>query len=408
MDEFAKSYPDTHRLTVLFTTRRPPAQVRSTRDDLTKYAARHGSQVASRVQFLAETLDLFSLHSVRALSRRLNRNFTKIDAIILNAGWGGWSGLDWPRAVYTVLTDIVNATTWPTYKLAKAGVTTPRQTNLPEEKPLSAVFCANVFGHYMLAHNIMPLLRRSSNKRNGAGRVIWISSIEATSSFFDVDDIQALKSEAAYESSKALTDILALTSDLPSTAPWVKSFLAVESETESSSSSSSSSESTPINYLSHPGIFGSSIVPLIMPLWYCMLAAFYLSRLLGSPWHTVTTYIGANAPVWLALSPQAVLDEAERPYRENGGGHAKWGSSTGRLGKPCVANTEIDGWGYSGVVDRPPVVPEDRERRRKPGMKQYQTAEDRLRFEELGRRSWQYMEELRVEWDRLLDISEKS
>jgi 3-keto steroid reductase len=405
VDEFAKSYPDTHRLTVVFTTRRPPAQVRSTRDDLTKYAARHGAQLASRVQFLAETLDLFSLHSVRALSRRLNRNFTKLDAIILNAGWGGWSGLNWPMAVFKVLTDMVNATTWPTYKLSKAGVTTPRQTELAEEKPLSAVFCANVFGHYMLAHNVMPLLRRSG-KPNGPGRVIWISSIEATTSFFDVDDIQALKSAAPYESSKALSDILALTSDLPSTAPWVKSFLAADSS-ESESSKEPSTGPPPINYVSHPGIFGSSIVPLIMPLWYCMLAAFYISRLLGSPWHTVTTYIGANAPVWLTLSPQEILDEAEKPYRENGGGHSKWGSSTDRFGRPRVANTELDGWGYGGVVGRPPVVPEDRTRRRKPGMK-LQTAEDRLQFEELGRRSWQYMEELRIEWDRLLDVSEKS
>jgi 3-keto steroid reductase len=138
-----------------------------------------------------------------------------------------------------------------------------------------------------------------------------------------------------------------------------------------------------------------------------MLAAFYISRLLGSPWHTVTTYLGANAPVWLALSSQEALDEAETPYRDNGGGHCKWGSSTHRFGGACIANTEIDGWGYGGVVDRPPVVPEDRARRRKPGMK-LQTPEDRLQFEELGRRSWQYMEELRIEWDRLLDIDEKS
>lgn len=408
MDEFVKTYPNTHRLTVLFTTRRPPAQVRETRDELNRYAARHGAQVAGRVQFLAETLDLFSLHSVRALSRRLNRNFTKIDAIILNAGWGGWSGLDWPTAVFTVLTDMVNATTWPSYKLAKAGVTVPRQTKLAEEKPLGAVFCANTFGHYMLAHNLMPLLRRAgNNKRNGAGRVIWISSIEATTSLFNVDDIQALKSVAPYEGSKALTDILALTSDLPSTAPWVKSFLAVDSSQNESSEESSSTGPPPINYVTHPGVFGSSIVPLILPLWYCMFVAFYISRWLGSPWHTVTTYIGANAPVWLALSPQEVLDAAEKPYRENGGGYSKWGSSTDRLGNPVVANTELDGWGYGGVVDRPPVVPEDRTRRRKRGMK-IQTPEDRLQFEELGRRSWQYMEELRVEWDRLLDADEKS
>ncbi|KAH8697609.1 hypothetical protein BGW36DRAFT_397279 [Talaromyces proteolyticus] len=407
IDEFAQNFSAKHKLTIIFTTRRPPAKVTETRNGLLKYASRHGNPVASRITVLAETLDLCDLWSVRALSRRLNRNFPKLDAIILNAGAGGWLGLNWPKTLYNVFTDFVHALTWPNFKLGSVGVTVPRHTNLPEETPLGLVFCGNVFGHYMLAHNLMPLLRRSG-RPNGPGRVIWTGSIEATINFFDVEDIQALKRDVAYESSKTLTDLLALTSDLPSTAPWVNSYLADDSQPSSKSTTATElvNSPAPIIYVSHPGIFGSSVVPLILPLWYCMLAAMYIARFIGSPWHTVSTYLGAIAPVWLALSPQEVLDEAEKPYRENGGGYVKWGSSTDRLGNPLVACTEIDGWGFGGVIGTG-VLPEDRARRRKRGMK-YTTAEDRVRFEELGRRSWQQMEELRVHWEKLLDAAEES
>lgn len=410
IDEFKKNFPNTHKLALIFTTRRPPAQVHKLKNSLRKYALRPGSQVADRIHIFAETLDLLDLSSVRALSRRLNRNFPKLDAILLNAGIGGWSGLNWPLAVYSVLTDLIQATTWPHYKLGYVGMVVPKHTQRPEEKPLGSVFCSNVFGHYMLAHNVVPLLKRSGQP-NGPGRIIWLSSIEATSRFFDVDDIQGLKSNAAYESSKTLTDILALTSDLPATAPWVKSFLSTDEEEEEEKTekpdnkSSSSNGSPPITYLAHPGICGTSIVPLILPLVWAMKAAFYLARWLGSHWHPNSPYLGANAPVWLALSSQSELDAAEKPYRERGGGHSKWGSATDIFGNPLVANTETDGWGFGGVLGGP-VLEVDKTRRRKRGMK-VATAEDRERFEETGRRCWQQMEELRIEWERLLDTLER-
>lgn len=407
IDEFAKKNPDTHKLTLIITTRRPPAQVKELEAGLKKYARRLGSQVADRINVLTETIDLLDLPSVRTLSRRLNRNFPKLDAIILNAGIGGWSGINWPSAIFNVITDLVHATTWPTYKLGYVGMVVPKQTHHTDEKPLGSTFCANVFGHYMLAHNVMPLLRRSGQP-NGPGRIIWVSSIEATTNHFDMGDIQGLKSDKAYESSKTLTDILALTSDLPSTSPWVQRFLSIdENRTTPSSAITTESDTgpTPVTYVAHPGICGTSIIPLILPLYYCMSAAFYIARLLGSPWHSITSYIGANAPVWLALSSQSTLDAAEKPYRDRGGGRAKWGSSTDRYGTPIVASTEIDGWGFGGVVDGP-VTAEDKARRRKRGMKPA-TSEDRLQFEEMGRRCWQQMEEMRVEWEALLDTLEQ-
>lgn len=352
--------------------------------------------------------------SVRALSRRLLRDVPKLDAIVLNAGLGGWTGIDWPKAIWEVMTDTLHAVSWPTYKIGQVGVVTKKQTTalLPssgekgekkeiEEPRLGTIFCANVFGHYMLAHNVVPLLKRSGQP-NGPGRIIWVSSLEGTIKLFDPEDIQGLRSEYAYESSKALTDILALTSNLPSTAPWVNSFLSVDDD----KSSTKPQQQEKVNvYLTHPGICATSILPLPFGLVYLMLISFWLARFLGSPWHTLSTYAGAIAPVWLSLSPQQVLDDAESPYiQHGGGGRAKWGSSCDRLGRESFASTEVDGWGYGGVVG-PAVVEEDRRRMRKRGATDL-TREEREKFEELGRRCWQEMEELRIRWDRILDEAE--
>lgn len=345
---------------------------------------------------------------MRTLSRRLQSTFPKLDSIILNAGLGGWTGINWPVAVWSVLTDLVHACSWPTYKLATAGaVTEPQTKNLPEDEDeprLGAVFCANVFGHYMLAHNVVPLLKKSSGL-DGPGRIIWVSSLEGTIKMFDVEDIQGLRTKAPYESSKALTDVLALTANLPSAAPWVRGFYQADHANDTNNDDDEKEDgASPNMYLTHPGICGSGILPLSLPLYYAMMTAFWLARLLGSPWHTVSTYLGACAPVWLGLSAQAELDDAEAPYVQKGGGRVKWGSSCELFRCDQPVCTEVDGWGFGGVVG-PAVCEGDRCRRRKRGAVDL-TVEDRERFESLGRECWKRMEELRVKWDALLDKEE--
>ncbi|GIK03212.1 3-keto-steroid reductase [Aspergillus viridinutans] len=410
VDEFLKSHRHPHQsLTVIFTTRSTKKgndTLLRLQDHLRGASASVSASAAAsaRVTFVPENVDLSNLVSVRALSRRLNQTLPKLDAIVLNAGLGGWTGINWPKAIWGVVTDLVHEVSWPSFKIAPAGMVTDPQTARGDDKEprLGAVFCANVFGHYMLAHNVMPLLRHS-DQLHGPGRVIWVSSLEATVNHLDVDDIQGLRTLAPYESSKALTDILALTSDLPSTAPWVKSFYSTDEQPEHHKETEQEPPH-PNMFLTHPGICGTGILPLSWPLFYSMLAAFWLARLLGSPWHTISTYAGACAPVWLALSAQAVLDDAEAPYRRSGGGRVKWGSSCNRLGQDRPVCTEVDGWGYGGVVG-PAVLDGDRCRRRKRGAADL-TAEEKLQYEDLGRKCWQRMEELRIQWDGLLDEAE--
>ncbi|EAW10586.1 3-keto-steroid reductase [Aspergillus clavatus NRRL 1] len=408
VDDFLKAHQNSNQsLTIIFTTRSTKKgndTLLRLQDHLrTSSPSSSNATAAARVTFIPENVDLSNLVSVRALSRRLNQTLPKLDAIVLNAGLGGWTGIHWPKAIWGVLTDLVHEVSWPSFKLAPAGMVTDPQTSLGAAEPrLGAVFCANVFGHYMLAHNVMPLLQRSG-RPNGPGRVIWVSSLEASANLFDIDDLQGLRTLAPYESSKALTDILALTSNLPSTAPWVRSFYSTD-DIDNDSNDKTQHLQPPNTYLTHPGICGTGILPLSWPLFYAMLCAFWLARLLGSPWHTVSTYMGACAPVWLALAAQSDLDAAEAPYLRNAGGRAKWGSSCSWSGRDAPASTEVDGWGYGGVVG-PAVVAGDRSRRRKRGAADL-TVEEKERFEELGRKCWQHMEELRVQWDQLLDQAE--
>jgi 3-keto steroid reductase len=391
-------------LTIVFTTR----SARKAQDTIRGLEAHlrgtsPSSSAAARIHFVSESVDLGNLVSVRELSRKLVHTLPRLDAIILNAGIGGWSGIHWPKAIWGVCTDLIHQVTWPNYKLAATGVLTAKQTKTEEEPALGSIFCANVFGHYMLAHNLTPLLKRAHI--NGPGRIVWVSSIEGTYKQFNVDDIQGLRTAAPYESSKALTDILALTSNLPSTAPWsVESFLESETELNTHAIHTDAPEASPRSYLSHPGICATSIVPLILPLAWAMVATFWAARILGSPWHPLSTYLGACAPVFLALASQAKLEAAEEPYHRAGGGRAKWGSSCTRTGVASPASTEVDGWGHGGVVGTP-VVEADRLRRRKRGA-EYLTKEQKEEFEELGRQCWKQMEDLRVQWDEILDQAE--
>lgn len=336
-----------------------------------------------RVSFQPENLDLTSLHSVQHLAQGLINSIPRLDAILLNAGVGGFTGINWPLAIWSVITNLVAAVTYPTFKLSSIGATTLSQKSSGsnpdlsqgEDPPLGEIFCANVFGHYLLAHGLVPLLSRSSS----TGRIIWISSLEAYAHTFSPADIQGLAAQQPYESSKRLTDILALTANLRSTLPYVSRFLSASTSPPPRPlmKSLTAKPSTPKIYLAHPGICATAIIPLAFPLQWLMTLAFYLARLLGSPWHTVSPYKGACAPVWLALTSSEELEAMETAAGAEAGreisegdtiSSSKWGSGTYRLGRERVLRTAVEGAGSA-------------------------------EWEELSRETWREMERLREEWE---------
>jgi 3-keto steroid reductase len=338
-----------------------------------------------RVHFRQERLDLLSLVSVQKLSKRLRETIPKLDALICNAGIGGWTGINWPVAIFSILTTWKRALTYPTFKLSGTGWVTKPQTSTTaqgKDPELGEVFCANVFGHYLLGHYLAPLLARHSRSEDARGRIIWVSSIEAYDFTFHVKDIQGLGSKVPYESSKRLTDIMAITSTLPSTSKHINQYLEY--------SESSEKTTKPRIYVSHPGICGTSIVPLPLILEYLMFAAFYLARFLGSQWHSVTVEKGATAMVWLALASQSTLDSMEKQE-----GAGKWGSATDFWGHERVERTEVGGWGWGGKLG-------EQKRKGRDPYAQDLTKESLEEFCESGVKCWAEMEKLRIEWEHRL------
>ena len=364
---------------------------------------------------------------MHALSARLLKNLPRLDCIICNAGIGGCRGIDWPYAIWTVLTDLVHAVSWPQFKLQSVGVTAAPQTfsittdTFSRDEPaLGQVFISNVFGHYILSHALLPLLSASSDK----GRIVFTSSIESRPLHLNINDIQALESDSAYESSKHLTDVLALTSTLRSTKPFVQRFLSTSSPQASQTISlmdNESPEETPPDsapgtpppvitladneyhppttpgpkiYLAHPGVCATAFVPLPIILYYIMVAAMYLARWFGSPWHTCSAYKGACAPVWLALVDQEEIEDMEQ--RE---GKGKWGSAVDIGGHERVMRTVVEGWGVGGRMGEGGMRGRRGTRRE---IDKEVTKEDREEFEEVGRQCWRQMEALRVQWEQLM------
>lgn len=364
-----------------------------------------------------------------------NIRIPRLDVLVCNAGIGGWSGLDWGVAVWTVLTNMPESVTWPVFKKARIGAKVRgllknanekdneeitqtllngsgdvKDQEAAEDEPvLGEVFCANVFGHYILGHELMPLLSTVEGKSNNErGRIVWVSSIEAQSECFDENDFQGLQSSIPYESSKRLTDILALTADLPAVRKTSASYFEVLPQEQCNSDEEQAGEKQrkPEIYLTHPGICATDIIALNFILNWAMTMAFYIARWMGSIWHPVSSYKGACAPVWVSLADQSTLDEMEKrcPNHEsgNGNGKGKWGSSTDLWGRLRVRRTEVGGWGWSGEVGREEELEQERRGRKKGAVDS--TTEAREEFEMLGERCWRRMEELRVEWEGRLGL----
>lgn len=414
---------------VLIPTTRSPKKSQETIDGLRKHTkefaatsqalrARAGpnydpKQTTRRVHILSVQVDLCNLLSVRRAANQLvsgtlsspsdddafvslvDVRIPRLDSVIFNAGIGGWYGLDWSKVFHNIFTKgLVSATTWPTFKGAAAGrVIDPiRGAKGDGAGPqVGEVFCANVFGHYVFAQRLVPLLTRPADgDAIPPGRIIWESSVEPDWASFSPDDLQAVKTTAAYESTKELTDLLALTSTLPASRPYVDKYLGADR----------GAGTPPKIYLVHPGVVQTTLFPLSAFMYFWYTVVLYIARWLGSPWHPITAYNGACAPVWLALQEQEWLDGARAE-------RVKWGSSTDFWGECRVKKTEVDGWGWEGRVEEMRALRQQGKLKgRKPGI--VDVTEERLvEFMERGAACWREMEQLREEWEARADAAEQ-
>ncbi|TGJ86303.1 hypothetical protein E0Z10_g2503 [Xylaria hypoxylon] len=367
----------------------------------------------ARVHVLSVQVDLCDLRSIRAAADQLvNGKVTdptgviddvripRIDAALFNAGLGGWEGLDWLEfARQFVACGLTQSTTYPSFKKALPAAVLDSQKLLGGENPksgsppaLAEVFCANVFGHYVLAHELLPALSRA-NTSEAPGRVVWTSSIDAGYDHLDFDDFQASRYMAPYESSKRISDLICLTADLPSVQKVSASYFT--------SSATADKPVKPRFYLSHPGIVCTPMFPLNWFLYFWYWVVMHLSRLLGSPWHTVDVYPGACATSWLALADQSTLDAIDAQ-------HIKWGSAVTRTGHAAPKKTEVEGWGWEGRIEDSEALKRDDSDgflHKTKGRKWDATTltkEKKAQFEVDGGRCWVELERLRVAWEAFL------
>ncbi|PNY25471.1 Vigilin 1 [Tolypocladium capitatum] len=434
IDEFLATRSLTSHLVLLPTTRSAPKSLQAIRE-IRAYAVRAAQTSAvlrsragagyrwedtvARLHVLSLSLDLCDLRAVRRFAWRLRRGTVsnppgeegeylvdvrvpRLDSVIFNAAYGGWAGCDYAGAMWSMLTKgLVQSVTWPSFKNALPTCILNEQGsyNYPVKPLLGEVFAACVFGHYVLAHELLPLLGRSSSATVVPGRIIWSSSVEAVTAVFTVDDMQCFTRPEAYESAKRLTDLLALTASLPAARPFSSRWLTMDDGDEGTNEKQMA---PPKVYLTHPGVVASTLFPVPWFLFWAYELALVVSRWLGSPWHTVDGYSGAKAAAWVALQDQPALDAA-------GADRIKWGSSADHTLAVNVKKTEVEGWGWEGRPEDAAAIAADtavgvlhKSRGRKRGVVDV-TAEDIVRFEELGARCWKEMEELRAEWEDILE-----
>ncbi|KAI0468996.1 hypothetical protein F4859DRAFT_505645 [Xylaria cf. heliscus] len=429
IDEFLSSRPPSSHL-ILIPTTRSKTKSRDTVLALRRHVheAAHTSKqlkarsgpnydphtAITRVHILSVQVDLCDLQSIHAAADQLvngkvadptgvigDVKIPRIDAAVFNAGLGGWEGLNWLEFGRQFLTrGLIQCTTFPSFKKALPeavvldsqkllGGDTPKSGSPPE---LAEVFCANLFGHYIFAHELIPLLTRA-NVSEAPGRVVWTSSIDACREHLDFDDFQARQYMAPYESSKRITDLITLTADLPSVQEVSASYFT--------STAAADKPVKPRFYLTHPGIVCTPMFPLNWFLFFWYWVVMHLSRLCGSPWHTVDIYSAACATSWLALADQSTLDAVDAQ-------HIKWGSSVTRTGRTAPKKSEVEGWGWEGRIEDAEALKNDDASgvlRKAIGRKwdaATLTKEKRADFEADGRRCWAELERLRVAWEAAL------
>ncbi|OBA23213.1 NAD(P)-binding protein [Metschnikowia bicuspidata var. bicuspidata NRRL YB-4993] len=286
-------------LTIVVTSRTLP-RVQDVISKIKKHAREKLPHRTGFLEFDYLLVDFTNMVSILGAYYDLEKKFQHIDFVFVNAAQGCYSGIDWIAAFQCIFTNLLDAVTFPTYKIQRIGV--------KSDDDMGLVFQGNAFGPYYFLHKIKALLA-------GGGRIIWISSVMSGPEYLSFNDLQLLKSHEPYEGSKRLVDLI-----------------------HTGSYKKLKSEHGILSYVVHPGIFTSfSFFQYLNFLtYYGMMFMFYMARFMGSQIHNISGYTAANSPVCVALN--------------NKEQDAKLASSCDRWGKEFIDKAEIDPTGAEDVI----------------------------------------------------------
>ncbi|CAO3636564.1 unnamed protein product [Cunninghamella blakesleeana] len=235
-----------------------------------------------------ELVDVGNMMSVFKFCDAIKNKYTSISHLFCNAGILSALGINWKQTLTMLLLDPVG--------LIEKSDATHQAVGEINEDGIGKVFAANVLGHYVMVRELERLLVNS-----GEGRIIWASSITASSSCFDIKDWQGIKSDIPYESSKWACDLLSVACH----EKYQKSNLPISSFTTS------------------PGVVASNIGEL--PRWITELRILlhYIMRWVGVTSQNISGYNGAFADLFVALEPLSKLDYIVRYLASTD----RWGKS---------------------------------------------------------------------------------
>ncbi|KAG0046953.1 hypothetical protein BGZ83_007902 [Gryganskiella cystojenkinii] len=267
-----------------------------------------------------ELVDVGSVKSVLDFNTRILQHYPRIDFLFCNAGILPSVGLLWGK----IVTDMFMA---PMDLVRRSDVLIQPKQHLTEDGVGNVLAC-NVLGHYLMIRGLESVLEGPTPET--PGRVIWTSSMTAEKDSFNPLDWQGLESAEPYESSKWVTDLVAIR---------LNEVWAGEKEEDSSrlssGSSSSISESTPttpvrrvtrsaskavmettagnetsrrkniISIATQPGVVASSIGGLAAWIVLLRVALHYFVRIMGERNQTITGYHGAKSNVHAAVAEVA-------------------------------------------------------------------------------------------------------
>ncbi|KAF9357703.1 hypothetical protein BGX34_009260 [Mortierella sp. NVP85] len=261
-----------------------------------------------------ELVDVGSVSSVLAFNQRIKDQYCNVDYLFCNAGVLPSVGVMWGKVVL----DCFRA---PMDLVVRADVLIQPKQHLTEDG-IGNVLASNVFGHYLMIKGLEDQL---SKTEDDPGRVIWTSSMTAEKASFRIDDWQGLEAVQPYESSKWVTDLLALrlneiwSSQQPSGISSALSDKAVSPPssgrrvTRSLSKSAIANGINPdttgtvhskkniISISTQPGVVASGIGGLAPWIVKLRIGLHYILRICGEYHQTVTGYHGAHANVFAAL-----------------------------------------------------------------------------------------------------------
>ncbi|KAF8556265.1 NAD(P)-binding protein [Imleria badia] len=284
----------------------------------------HAEIFRKNLHIAIHTVDLANIQSVFHFADEVAQNYPYVSHLICNAGLACFTRIVWPLAFQQFLTDWISAVTSPRFFLQSVGDTSP--------DGLGWVWQCNVFGHYALFRALEPMLAKYL-AAPGA-RVVWISSHEATSEFYDPKDWQLVKSEHSYQCSKYQMNMVSLHLDREAIRGQLDGTPAVR------------------HLVAYPGVAGTSIASALLGTFrsFCMFVTFYIVSsieylaILGSPNHPIDIFKAAISAVHLSLIGIASLP-----------GVSGMASSTNikgavQLGTVYISNTDRWGREYVGTT----------------------------------------------------------